>query len=72
MDTINYANINNPRAKEVLLEKMEEMNMREHWIDIGPTSMSTTWTRGEQSARLDYCLTSQSLHNRHSHWSSGL
>ncbi len=39
MDTINYANINNPRAKEVLLEKM---NMREHWIDTGPMSMSTT------------------------------
>ena len=63
MDTKNYVNVNNPRAKEVLLSKMEEMNVRDHWRDTHPTATDTTWTKTNdiKEARLDFCLTSQNL-----------
>ena len=63
IDTKNYVNVNNPRAKEVLLSKMEEMNVRDHWRDTHPTSTDTTWKKANDTkeARLDFCLTSQNL-----------
>ncbi len=62
-DTRNYINNNNPQAREVVITKMEELNIRDHWRDTHPSSTDMTWTKTEdnKAARLDFCLSSQSL-----------
>ncbi|MCP3665719.1 MAG: hypothetical protein GY696_25030, partial [Gammaproteobacteria bacterium] len=53
----------NPQAREVVITKMEELNIRDHWRDTHPTSTDMTWTKtgDNKAARLDFCLSSQSL-----------
>ena len=63
MDTKEYFQLNNPRARQELLTKMNELDLIDVFRDLNPTSKSYTWKQwgSQKSARLDYFLVSSSL-----------
>ena len=65
IDTFNYTNINNPKAREKLLEIMEDMKLVHYFRILNPDSKCFTWRRKNpiRQARLDYFLTSENLGN---------
>ena len=65
IDTFNYTNINNPKAREKLLEIMEDMKLVDYFRILNPDSKCFTWRRKTpiRQARLDYFLTSENLGN---------
>ena len=63
MDTFNYARINNPRSRKIVLDMIEGLNLLDTYRYLNPTTTRFTWRRKTplQQARLDYCLCSRTL-----------
>ena len=62
-DTKNYANNNNPNAREALKEQMELNGLIDIWRDLHPDDNTFTWHKFNENkhSRLDYFLVSSSL-----------
>jgi len=65
LDTHNYININNPRAKETVLKIKDEMNLCDPWRGLNPNTKRFTWRKNNplKQARLDFFLISSELLN---------
>ena len=63
LDCKNYVNINNPRARNILLETMKIYNLVDTFRYFHPDVHRYTWRRKNpiKQARLDYVLTSKSF-----------
>ena len=63
LDTKNYLQDNNPNARQVIKDKMQEHNLIDIFRDLNPDSKIFTWQKYNQNkfARLDYFLISSSL-----------
>ena len=63
VDTFNYLHVNNPRAKQVVNEKIDEGLICDSWRELNPYSKMYTWTKKNpiKMARLDFFLTSTHL-----------
>ena len=57
-DSVNYVNINNPKAREEVLNMIIEMNLLDVWKELNLEKRQYTWRRKatNQQARLDYFL----------------
>ena len=62
-DYQNYKHVNNPKAREVVKEMMELLNLTDIWRDNNPEIKRFTWRKQNpfQQARLDYFLLSEYL-----------
>ena len=62
-DTYNYLHVNNPRAKEKLVELIDDLGLIDVWRNINPETKKYTWRRHHPSkqARLDFFLVSENL-----------
>ena len=62
-DAVNYVNINNPKAREEVLNMIIETNLVDVWKELNLEKQQFTWRRKatNQRARLDYFLISASL-----------
>ena len=65
LDTNNYTTVNNPRAREKLLEIMDDSQLLDYYRILNPDKKVFTWRRKTpfKQARLDYILISESLSN---------
>ena len=63
IDTLNYNNFNNPRARKELLDKIAEVELMDIYRELKPTERKYSWKQwGTQKfSRLDFFLTSNSL-----------
>ena len=63
MDTYNYNSLNNPRARNVVLEMIIQKSLIDVWREMNMEKIKYTWFRRNpiKKARLDYCLISESL-----------
>ena len=63
LDTMNYQALGNPRARNVLIDKMNEMNLIDIFREIHPNMRKFTWKQwgSQKYGRLDYFLISNSL-----------
>lgn len=66
MDTSNYVNINNPRAREKILDLKEIYNLIDPFRELKPDVKRFTWRKKTplKQARLDFFLLSDSMLNR--------
>ena len=64
IDTFNYKNINNPNARNVLLETIAEFDLIDCWREQNQEKLEFTWFRKNpiKKARLDYFLISETLY----------
>ena len=64
LDTYNYCNINNPKAKEKVLEIIEMHNLTDPFRELYPDMERYTWRKSNplKQARLDFFLVSQSFY----------
>ena len=62
-DLVNYVNINNPKAREEVLNIMIEVNLVDVWRELNLEKQQFTWRRKatHQQARLDFFLISEFL-----------
>ena len=62
-DTKNYLHINNPRAKEKVLDICIELNLVDIWRELNMEKTMYTWRKnnGNKQARLDFFLISENL-----------
>ena len=68
LDTHNYRNINNPKAKDKILDLMDIHNLSDPFREMYPETKRYTWRKSNplKQARLDFFLISQSFyHNVH-------
>ena len=68
LDTHNYRNINNPKAKDKVLDLMDMYNLNDPFRELYPEIKRYTWRKPNplKQARLDFFLASQSFyHNIH-------
>ncbi len=65
MDTFNYVNINNPKAKEIVIKMKEDLDLCDPWRVLNPDTKRYTWRKNNpiKQARLDYFLISSELLN---------
>ena len=66
VDTYNYKNINNPKAREKLLEIMEDLHIIDYYRVLNPDKLVYTWRKKKNpciQGRLDYILISEGLSN---------
>ena len=65
IDTHKYVNVNNPNAREVVLEIISELDLVDIWRDYNPELQKYTWRRNTplKQARLDFFLISNSLYS---------
>ena len=63
LDCYNYKHINNPKARDKLIEMVETYNMIEPFRDEYPTLKKYTWRKKTplKQARLDYFLISANI-----------
>ena len=63
IDTKGYQHVNNPRARQELLNKINELDLIDVYRNLNPTSRKYSWKKWGTSkfARLDYFLISNSL-----------
>lgn len=63
LDTFNYVNINNPRAKDCVLSLKEELNLTDPFRELYEQTKRYTWRKPTpfKQARLDFFLISESL-----------
>ena len=63
LDYHNYKNVNNIKAKDKVVEIMDEFNLCDIWREINPEMLRFTWRRQNpvQQARLDFFLISETL-----------
>ena len=60
MDLQDYVNINNPKAREQVLNMMFEHNLLDVWTDLNLQNYQYTWRRKHtKKARLDFFLISE-------------
>jgi len=61
----NYININNPNARNKVLEMKEEYNLTDPFREINTEIRKYTWCRRNpiKQARLHYILVSENFHN---------
>ena len=66
MDCSNYKNINNPKARDTLLEYMEINDIIDPFRELHPQLKRYTWRKRSplKQARLDFFLTSEGMCNR--------
>ena len=64
LDTKNYININNPKAREKVLDICEEFNLIDVWRESYPEEKKYTWrtSNGNKQARLDFFLISENIY----------
>ena len=62
-DLVNYVNVNNPKAREEVLNIMIEVNLVDVWRELNLEKQQFTWRRKatHQQARLDFFLISEFL-----------
>ena len=62
-DSFNYVNINNPRAREKLLDISAEFNLVDIWREYNMETIRYTWRTNNRNkqARLDYFLISENF-----------
>ncbi|KAJ8028408.1 LINE-1 retrotransposable element ORF2 protein [Holothuria leucospilota] len=65
LDTMNYLHVNNPRAREAVIQLMNELNLFDVWRVFHPTDVRFTWRQKSplKQSRLDYLLASSGLLN---------
>lgn len=65
IDTYNYISINNPKAREKLLEIMDDLQLVDYYRVLNPGKKIFTWRKKTplKQSRLDYILISNSLSN---------
>ena len=63
LDTLGYNAVNNPRARQELLKKMDELNLIDAYRNLNPTARRYTWKKwgDHKFARLDYFIISNNL-----------
>ena len=63
IDTFNYRNENNPRARSEILKQMAELNLIDIFRELHPTDRKYSWKQwgNKKYSRLDYFLISNSL-----------
>ena len=63
LDTRGYQNVNNPRARQELISKINELDLIDVFRNLNPTAKQFTWKQWGNSkfARLDYFFVSNSL-----------
>ena len=63
LDTYNYINVNNPNAKESVVNLKEELNLIDPFREIYEYSRQYTWRKRNpvKQARLDFFLTSEAI-----------
>ena len=68
LDTYNYQNVNNPKAKEKVLNIIENYDLTDPYRELYPELKKFTWRKNNpiKQARLDFYLISQGL-NQHVH-----
>ena len=56
LDLENYKNINNPKARKTVLEKIEQLDLVDIWREQNKDSRKFTWWKRnpKQQARLDF------------------
>lgn len=62
-DTFNYANINNPKARDSVLDMLIDLSLLDVWRELNIEKRQFTWRRKNpiKQARLDFFLISESL-----------
>ena len=62
MDSKNYLNINNPNARQMVLDQMETHNLIDIWRELHPEEKKFTWRKFNENkqGRLDFFLISSS------------
>ena len=65
LDTHNYSGVNNPKAREKLLEIMDDSRLLDYYRVLNPEKKVFTWRKKTpfKQARIDYILISESLSN---------
>ena len=64
IDSFNYLHINNPKARQIVLNLLEEENFKDVWRIMNEDSRKYTWRRLnpiKKQARLDYFLVSDTF-----------
>ena len=63
LDSYNYTNLNNPKARSTVLDMIEEFDLIDLFRYFNPDKKRYTWRRKNplKQARLDYLLTSETL-----------
>ncbi len=65
LDCYNYVNLNNPKAREKVLDLCNEMDLIDPWRIQNPNIRRYTWRQhgSSKQSRLDFFLTSSELHS---------
>ena len=65
IDTYNYVNVNNPKARDVVLDIIGELDLVDIWRDHNPELLNYTWRKNNplKQARLDFFLISDKLYS---------
>lgn len=65
IDTNNYNSINNPKAREKLLESIDDINLFNYFKILNPGKKVITWSKKKpwKQGRLDYIMISESFSN---------
>ena len=65
MDSHNYININNPKARQCVLDMIHVLGLKDEWRARNPSKLRYTWRRKNpiKMARLDFFLISEELTN---------
>lgn len=63
LDTFNYLNVNNPNAKDIVLNLKEELNLTDPFRELYENSRQYTWRKRNpvKQARLDFFLVSEAI-----------
>ena len=63
IDSLNYKNINNPQARNKVMEVIADCSLIDCWRELNVEKQLFTWTRpnSNKRARLDYFLISEVL-----------
>ena len=65
VDTHNYVNVNNPNARDAVLDIIGELDLVDIWRDHNPELVNYTWRKNSplKQARLDFFLISDNLYS---------
>ena len=62
-DYKNYLHVNNPNARNVVIDMIDDLNLIDVWREMNPETLRYTWHRHNpsQHSRLDYFLVAENL-----------
>ena len=65
IDTFNYKHVNNPRARQAILDLMRQNDLSDIYRDLHPDTKRFTWRRRNpiKQARIDLLLASSNIHD---------